>query len=80
MPSPKPIRSYLQAMELHQKGAKEGASQKLAEALGVHEASNILVNSIDELLASNSLSNNAVLQVLATEVAKGKSGKEENND
>lgn len=71
MPSPHPIKLYLEAVAMHREGKKEQAAQLLAQSLGVSEPSPIIRDLIDKLLTQNTIPNDAVLQVVATEVAKG---------
>ena len=71
MPSPQPIKLYLKAVASNREGNKEQAAQLLAESLGVSEPSPVIQDFIGQLLTRNTMPNDAVLQVLATEVAKG---------
>lgn len=71
MPSPQRIKLYLEAVAMHREGKEEQAAQLLAESLGVNEPSSIIKDSIDQLLTHDTIPNDAILQVLATEAAKG---------
>ena len=71
MPSPQPIKLYLEAVAMHREGKKEQAAQLLAESLGVSEPSPVIENCIDRLLTQNTMPNDAILKILSTEVAKG---------
>lgn len=71
MPSPQPIKSYLEAVAMHREGNEEQAAQLLAESLGTAKPSPIIKDFIGQLLTENTMPNDAVLQVLSTEVAKG---------
>lgn len=70
MPTANPIRLYLEAREIYAKGDRDGAAQKLAESIGADKPSPVIINSLDKLMTLDTLPNEAVLQVLATEAAK----------
>jgi hypothetical protein len=70
MPSVKPIKSYLEAVDLYRAGNREAALQKLAEALGSEKPSAVIEDNLDKLLRPDSLPNDAVLRIISTEVAK----------
>jgi uncharacterized protein YccT (UPF0319 family) len=74
VPSAKPIKSYLEALEKYNQGDKEAAAQKLAQSLGAEKPSGVIISSIDKLLATGTMPNDAVLKIISTEVAKGKDG------
>ncbi|HUV52280.1 MAG TPA: hypothetical protein VMW64_04310 [Dehalococcoidia bacterium] len=70
MPSAKPLKLYLEALENYNQGNRETAAQKLAEAFGAKEPSPVITNSLDKFLDYGSRPNDAVLQIIATEVSK----------
>jgi len=70
MPTPEPLKLYLEALENYNQGNREAAAQKLAEALGAKEPSPVITNSLDKFLNYGSMPNDAALQIIATEVAK----------
>lgn len=70
MPSARPIKLYLEAVEAYKSGDKEEAAQKLAQSLGASEPSNIIRGSIDKLLSTDTMPNDAVLRMISTEVSK----------
>lgn len=70
MPSAEPIRLYLDAVEAYERGNKEEAAQKLAQSLGADEPSALMRSSIDKLLSTDTMPNNAVLKILSNEVSK----------
>ena len=70
MPSAKPVKAYLEAVKLHQRGNRQQAAQMLAEAVGAEKPSTVLLESIDKLLAHNTTPNDIILQIIATETAK----------
>ena len=70
MPRSEPLKLYLEALESYNQGNQKAAAQKLAEAFGAKEPSQVITNSLDKLLSSGSRPNDAVLQIIATEVAK----------
>lgn len=74
MPSPLPIKIYLEAVAKYREGKKEEAAQLLAESLGAINPSPIMRNSIDRLLERNTMPNDVILQILSTEVSKGEEG------
>jgi len=69
-PSAAPIKHYLDAVTLHQQGQREEAALMLARAMGAEEPSKTLVDSLDKLLEEDTMPNDAVLRIIATEVAK----------
>lgn len=72
MPSAKPIKLYLEAVEAFREGNREQAAQKLAESFGADSPSSVIEDVLDSLFLVDSLSNDAVLQILSTEVSKGR--------
>lgn len=72
MPSSEPIKLYLESVEAYRRGDRETAARKLAQSLGASEPSDVIRNSIDKLLATDTMPNEAALKIMATEVAKGK--------
>lgn len=76
MPSAKPIKLYLEAVEAYNRGDKEAAARKLAQSLGTDEPNTVIRGSIDRLLSAGTMPNDAVLKILSTEVTKRRDGKE----
>lgn len=74
MPSAKPIKTYLEALEKYHQGDKEAAIQKLAQSLGTDKPSAVIISSIDKLLATGTMPNDAILKIISTEVAKRRDG------
>lgn len=74
MPTSKPLKLYLEALENYNQGNREAAAQKLAEAFGAKESSQVISDSLDKFLNYGSMPNDAALQIIATEVAKTKGG------
>jgi len=70
MPTSKPLKLYLEALESYNQGNREIAAQKLAEAFGAKEPSPVITNSLDRFLNYGSLPNDAALQIIAAEVSK----------
>jgi hypothetical protein len=75
VPTAEPIKLYIEAKEAYDRGDREAAVQLLAQSLGADEPSDVLRNSIGKLLSRDTLANDAILQIISTEVAK--SGGEE---
>lgn len=69
MPSPEPIKKYVAAVKAK---SREVAAQLLSESMGAERPSECIKNSVDVLLTPDSLANDAVLTVVASEVAKRK--------
>jgi len=70
MPTSKPLRLYLEALESYNQGNRETAAQKLAEAFGAKEPSPVITGSLDRFLNYGSMPNDIALQMIATEVSK----------
>ena len=70
MPSAEPLKIYLEAVKLHQKGNKQQAAQMLAEAVGAEKPSTVLLESLNKLLEHDTTPNDIILKIIATETAK----------
>ena len=64
-----PLKEYLEAVENYWNGDREQALDKLANALGADQPTNVMKNSLDKLLQPG-LANDAILKILECEVKK----------
>ena len=70
MPTTKPLKLYLEALGNYNRGDREAAARKLAEAFGAKEPTPVITSSLDKFLNYGSMPNDVALQIIATEVAK----------
>lgn len=72
MPDIQPIKDYVAAVDSYNRGGKKKASRLLAKALGADKASPVIEGSIKQFLTKDTLANDIVLTLVATESGKGK--------
>lgn len=70
MPNPLAIKKYLAAKEAYDKGEHDDAAQLLAESLGAEHPSSVIEHSLGRLLEVDTLANDAILGILASETSK----------
>lgn len=70
MPHIDPIRDYIKALRSFDGNDRKTAALHLAHALGSENTNALIESSLGKLLAQDTLSNDAVLQILATEINK----------
>lgn len=70
MPTPQPLKQYLDAVKHHQEGNEEAAAESLASAMGVEKPSNLMKDAIGDFLDTDTVHNDMALRIIAAETAK----------
>ena len=70
MPTPQPLKQYLEAVKHHQEGNEEAAAESLAAAMGAEKPSNMIRQSLGDFLDHDTVLNDMALRIIATETAK----------